>query len=138
MNFKIENNEIYFTRQGEVARLSVCGENSIRFQASPNCRIEDVNWTLIPQNAKTCAHIENNRAVLETGDMCAEIYHSGKVIYYYRGRKIIEEKPEFTFDAQIRNYRNIASNLWKARVTFEPNKTNPFTDLDMRQRAALI
>ena len=129
MSFKIKDNEIYFTRQGEAARLSACGENSIRFQASPNCRIEDINWTLMPQAAKARAQIEHDRAVLETGDMRAEMYHDGKVVYYYRGGKIIEEKPELTFGAQIRNYRNIASVLWRARVTFEPNGNESFYGL---------
>ena len=129
MSFQIKNNDIYFTRQGEIARLSVCGENSIRFQASPNCRIEDMNWTLMPRKAQARARIENDRAVLETGDMRAEIFYNGKVVYYYRGGKIIEEKPELTFDAQIRNYRNIAGGLWKARVTFEPNENESFYGL---------
>ena len=129
MNFKTENDEIYAEHQGETVRLSVCGENSIRFQASPNCRIEDINWTLLPRKAKARAYIENDRAVLETGDMRAEIDHNGMVIYYYRGRKIIEEKPELTFGAQIRNYRNIAGGLWKARVTFEPNDDESFYGL---------
>ncbi|MCH5210785.1 MAG: hypothetical protein J1F01_07460 [Oscillospiraceae bacterium] len=129
MGFKIENNEIYFTRQSEMVRLSVCGKNCIRFQASPNCSIEEQNWTLIPQKADAKARIEDNRAILETGDMRAEIHNNGKVVYYYRGRKIIEEKPELTFGAQIRNYRNIAGNLWKARVTFLPNENERFYGL---------
>ncbi|MGM9936224.1 MAG: TIM-barrel domain-containing protein [Candidatus Ornithomonoglobus sp.] len=129
MDFKIENNEIYFICQGEIVRLSACGRNSIRFQASPNCCIENINRTLMPQNEAASARIENNRAILETGDMRAEIYNNGKVVYYYRGRKIIEEKPELTFGAQIRNYRNIASGLWKARVTFEPNENEHFYGL---------
>lgn len=129
MGFKIENNEIYFTRQGEAVRLSACGENCIRFQGSPNCRLEKENWTLIPQKAETYAHIENKCAVLETGEMKAVIYYDGKVIYYYRGNKILEEKPELTFESQIRNYRNIAGGLWKAQVTFEPNENEHFYGL---------
>ena len=129
MNFRTENNEIYFTHQGETVRLSACGENSIRFQASPNCRIEDTDWTLMPRSAGARAHIENNRAVLETGDMRAEIYDNGKVVYYFFGRKILEEKPELAFDVGIRNYRNLASGLWKARVTFQANENESFYGL---------
>ena len=80
----------------------------------------------MPQKADSKVWVEDNRAILETGDIRAEIYKNGKVIYYYHGRKIIEEKPELTFGAQIRNYRNIASGLWKARVTFEPNENEHF------------
>ena len=72
MSFKIINNEIYFTRQGETVRLSACGRNSIRFQASPNCRIEEQNWTLMPTEADAAARIGDNRAILEEMTEIAE------------------------------------------------------------------
>ena len=129
MSFTIQNNEISFTRQGETVRISACGENCIRFRSSPNCRIEEQNWTLMPRDATAKAYIEDNCAILETGDMTAKLYDNGRVVYLRGGRKILEEKPELTFGAQIRNYRNISSGLWKARVTFEPNKDEHFYGL---------
>ena len=129
MSFEIQNNEIHFIRAGEVVRISACGKNSIRFQASPNCRIEEQNWTLTPQKTGAKAWVEGNCAILETGEMRAKLYKNGKVVYYRNGRKIMEEKPELTFDAQIRNYRNIESGLWKARVTFAAAENEHFYGL---------
>lgn len=129
MSFQIEKNEIFFTRQDEVVRLSACGKNSIRFQGSPNCRMEDQDWTLMPQSVDAKAWLEDHRAVLETGDLRAELYDNGRLVYCFRGKKIIEEKPELTFGMQYRNYRNIASGLWNARVTFEPNSDEHFYGL---------
>ena len=129
MSFEVKDNMIYFIRQGEVVRLSVCGENSIRFQASPNGKISEENWTLTPVHGNGRAWTEEKRAIIETGDMRAEIYENGKLIYYRAGKKILEEKPELTFGAQIRNYKNIASGLWKARVTFEPQEGEHFYGL---------
>lgn len=129
MSFEIQNNEIHFMREGEAVRISACGRNSIRFQASPNCRIDEQDWTLMPQRAEAKAWVEDNCAILETGEMRVKLYANGKVVYYRRGRKIIEEKPELTFDAQIRNYRNIESGLWKARVTFAASEEEHFYGL---------
>lgn len=129
MKFTIKNNEIYFSRQGEVVKISACAKNGIRFQSSPNCKITEQNWTLMPQDTEASAWIEDNCAILETGEMRAEIYKNGRMIYYRNGKKILEEKSELTFDAGIRNYRNKASGLWRARVTFKPNEEEHFYGL---------
>lgn len=129
MKFEVKNNEIYFMRQGEVVKLSACGENSIRFQASPNCSISEQNWTLEPQRVKASAVIEGERAVLETGKMRAELYGNGRVAYYFEGRRILEEAAELAFDMGIRNYRNKASGLWRAQVTFQANEKEHFFGL---------
>lgn len=129
MKFTIKNNEIYFSRQGEVVKISACAKNGIRFQSSPNCKITEQNWTLMPQDTEASAWIEDNCAILETGEMRAEIYKNGRMIYYRNGEKILEEKSELTFDAGIRNYRNKASGLWRARVTFKPNEEEHFYGL---------
>ena len=44
-----QDNMLYFMREGELVRLSACGKDSIRFQASPNCEIIQRDFTLIPQ-----------------------------------------------------------------------------------------
>lgn len=126
MNFQIKNNAIYFIRQGEAVRLCACGVNSIRFQASPNGRIEEQNWTLMPQKTDASAWIEDNCAVIETGSMRGVIYADGHVAYYCDGQKILEEKPELAFEQGIRNYRNKASGQWSARVTFKANQKEHF------------
>lgn len=129
MSIEVKDNAIYLMRQGEFVRVSACGKNSIRFQASPNCRIEEQDWTLMPQKTESKAWIEEKYAVIETGNMRAKIFDNGKVVYYCNDKKILEEKPELTFGIGIRNYRSKASGQWKARVTFEPNENEHFYGL---------
>lgn len=131
MNFRIENDEIIFTRQDEVVRLSACGKNSIRFQGSANLRIEPQDWTLMPQKAEAKAwmKVEDRCAAIETGDMRAEIWDNGKITYFYKDKLILEEKPEMTFGFHFRDYRNTASGLWQSRVTFEPRDGEHFYGL---------
>ena len=129
MGFQIQNNEISYLRNGETVRLSACGKNSIRFQASPNGRIENQDWTLMPRKAMASAWLENDFAVLENGSMRAELYKDGRAVYYCRDKKILAEKPELAFGQGIRNYRSKASGQWSARVTFEPNEKEHFYGL---------
>ncbi len=124
--FKIVDNEIHFTHAGEKVIISSCGKNSVRFRSSMDGRIGNENWTLTPKPAAAKAWIDGKCAVLETGKMRAEIYKNGKVIYYSNGDRIIEELPELTFGAGIRNYRCLNSGLWKARVTFKSNTHEHF------------
>ena len=129
MGFQIQNNEISYLRNGETVRLSACGKNSIRFQASPNGRIETQDCTLMPRKAMASAWLENDFAVLENGSMRAELYKDGRAVYYCRDKKILAEKPELAFGQGIRNYRSKASGQWSARVTFEPNEKEHFYGL---------
>ncbi|MCD8326474.1 MAG: hypothetical protein LUC90_07275 [Lachnospiraceae bacterium] len=129
MKFEIINDSIYFTRAGEVVRLSAVGPDSIRFQASPSCRIQELDYTLMPGSAPSTAQIMEQKAVLETGSLRAELFGNGRVVFYYKGKQILREKAELAFDAQIRHYRNKASGLWSARVTFEPNEGEHFYGL---------
>ncbi len=129
MKFEITNDSIYFTRAGEVVRLSAAGPDSIRLQASPSCDIKELNYTLTPLSVPSTAQIMDHKAVLETGSLRAEIFENGRVIFYYKGKQILREKAELTFDAEIRHYRNKASGLWSARVTFDPNEEEHFYGL---------
>lgn len=130
MKFEIQDNCIYFTRAGETVKLSACGNNGIRFQSSPSCRIINSDFTLTPPAfTPSKAWIEDNRAILETGSMRAEIYDNGRMVYYNNGNRILYEQAELTFDAVIRNYRNKCGNLWSARVTFKPNECEHFYGL---------
>lgn len=126
MSFYECNNMLYFMHEGELVRLSACGKDSIRFQASPNCRIEECNFTLMPQNMKADISVSDSFAAITNGKMTAKLYSNGRVEFYFKGKKILREKSELTFDQQIRNYRNNASGLWKARVTFEANDNEHF------------
>lgn len=119
MRYEVKDNSIYFTREGEWGRISACGRNSIRFQASPSGPVKEQNWTLMPGEAAARAWLEEDTAILETGEMRVKLYGNGRTEYFRKGRKILSEKSELAFGAGIRNYRSKGSGIWSGRVTFE-------------------
>ena len=121
-----KDNMLYFMRAGELVRLSACGKNSIRFQSSPNCEITEQDFTLMPQKVPAEMTINADWAAVKNGDTTAKIYTNGRVEFYFKGKRVLREKSELTFDAQIRNYRNNAGGLWHMRVTFEANENEHF------------
>ena len=129
MAFTIRDDSICFVRAGEAVRLSACGPDCVRFQAAPGGRILEQNWTLMPRTVPARAWAEEGRAVLETGNMRAELYENGKTVYYHRGKKILEEQNELTFDQGYRTYRNAGSDLWRARVRICPRADEHFYGL---------
>ncbi|MCR2048842.1 hypothetical protein NSB25_16350 [Acetatifactor muris] len=129
MKFEIRDNAIYFIRAGEWGKISACGKNCIRFQASPSGPVKEMNWTLLPGEVEAKAWLEGNTAILETGDMQCKLYDNGRTEYFRNGRKILSEKCEMTFSTGIRNYRSRGSGLWSGRVTFEPVEGEHFYGL---------
>lgn len=129
MGFYINDGMLFLSRAGELARLSACGKDSIRFQSSANCVITDQDFTLMPQKIDAQITVNDDSAIMKNGDMEAKLYPNGRVEFYFKGRLILREKSELTFDAQIRNYRNKDSMLWKARVTFDANENEHFYGL---------
>jgi len=69
-----KDNMLYFTREGEIVRLSACGKDSLRFQASPNCTISEQDFTLMPQNTTAEITISENQASIQNGALRADIY----------------------------------------------------------------
>lgn len=129
VKFYEQNNMLYFSHAGELVRLSACGTDSLRFQSSANCTIEERDYTLMPQKMRAEITISENSAEIKNGSMLAKLYNNGRVEFYSDGVLMLREKSELTFDAQIRNYRNNASGLWMARVTFEANENEHFYGL---------
>lgn len=126
MVFYEQDNMMYFIREGEFGRLSACGKDSIRFQASPHGEIAEQDHILMPQKMTARISVEKRFAVVTNGNMTAKIYDNGRVEFYFKDKLILREKSELTFDAGIRNYRNNADGSYRARVTFEPNKNEHF------------
>ena len=129
MKIELKNNKIYMTRAGEAVCVSACGKNSIRFQAAPSGKLIEQNWTLMPQEVPAKVWEEEDKAVLETGTMRAELTHDGKLTYFRDGKQILREQPEMTFNSGIRNYRNKGSHLWTVRISFEANENEHFYGL---------
>lgn len=126
MKFYEQDNMLYFIREGEFGRLSACGKDSIRFQASPYGEIAEQDHTLMPQKMTARITVEKRSAVVTNGNMTAKLYENGRVEFYFKDKLILREKSELTFDAGIRNYRSNAGGSYRARVTFEPNRKEHF------------
>lgn len=129
MNFKLEKHSILFQRAGETGKISACGKDSIRFQATASGQLTEQNWTLMPQNIPAKVWLENGNAYLKNGNMLAVMEDCGRISFYYKGRKILAEMPELTFNSGYRNYENKGSNLWKIRVSFEADEKEAFYGL---------
>ena len=128
-NIILKENEIIFSRNGETVRLLGCENNSIRFQAFPDGKIIEENYTLMPHPAKVEIVESDNSISMTCGELMAILEQSGKICFYYKNKKILEEKPEMTFHSGYRHYDNKGSGLWSARVTFEPNEKEHFFGL---------
>jgi len=128
-NIILKENEIIFSRNGETVRLLGCENNSIRFQAFPDGKIIEENYTLMPHPTQV-AIVESDESIsMACGELTAILEQNGKICFYYKNKRILEEKPEMTFHSGYRHYENKGSGLWSARVTFEPNENEHFFGL---------
>lgn len=128
-NLTVSDNSILFSKYGELIRITPCGDNAIRFQAFPGGSIIEEDYTLMPKKSVPVI-TENERSVcMQCSGLKVSLEDNGKVTFYYNGKKIIEEKPELTFESGYRNYQNTASGNWKARVTFFANENEHFYGL---------
>ena len=116
----VTDNSILFSRKGELVRISACGENAIRFQGFPDCKVIDENYNLMPQKVDCIIEDNETWATMTCGKLKVMIGTSGRVVFYSDGKEILSEKPELTFEDGYRNYTNKGSGLWSARVTFNP------------------
>lgn len=128
-NVRYSNNEIIFNRYGELVRITPCGENAIRFEGFPDGRIVEENFTLMPQESKCKIEEKDNFICMTVGSTMFKLEQRGKLTVYKDNKVILEEKPELTFEDGYRNYHNVASGLWSARVTFKPNENEHFYGL---------
>lgn len=129
MEFKIDNNRIYFTREGETGIVSVPAKGCIRFQATASSKIELQDWTLMPQETEADIWRDGEDVYLQTGPLKVWFEKWGRVTYYINDQIILKEQPEMTFTMGYRNYRSIGSGLWKMRLSFEPNENEEFYGL---------
>jgi len=129
MEFILQEDSILFQRAGETGKISACGPDSLRFQATASGRLTEQNWTLLPQKTPARVWLENETACIQTGDLLAKMEPGGRIFYFYQGKEILREQPELTFYSGYRNYQSNGSNLWKIRVTFEAREEERFYGL---------
>lgn len=128
-NTVIKNNQVIFSRQGELVRLTACYENSIRFESFPEGRVYEENFTLMPQNADARITDGKDFVTIKSGTLTARLEKSGKIIFYSGEKVILEEKPELAFNGGYRHYECKAGGVWSARVTFKANDRERFYGL---------
>ncbi len=120
-NTLITGNKIVFSRPGELVRITPCHGRAIRFEAFPDCREYDENFTLMPRDAECVIKEEKNFAEMSVGSLTVRLEDNGKVTFFRDGKTILEEKPELAFNSGFRNYER-RDGRWSARVTFRSNE----------------
>ncbi len=114
------NHSVCYDRNGETLRLTPCGRNAVRVEAFPDGNIFDENYTLLPQEPEEYELDEREYCVFLTcGDMKVQLETNGKLTAYYRGRVILEELPELTFNDGWRHYERNENGSYAARITFK-------------------
>ncbi len=123
---KVTDNSLLFSRKGELVKISACGDNAIRFQGFPDCRVIEEDYNLMPRNAEGITEDNDHWAALTCGKLKCILNGSGRIEFFADGKEILSEKPELTFEDGYRNYTNKGSGLWSARVTFKPHENEHF------------
>lgn len=117
-NLTVNNNQIIFQRNGELVRITPCYKNSVRFEAFPDCRAFDEDFTLMPSTADCTVEEKDYCVFITVGSLKVQLERNGKLTFYKDGKVLLEEKEELAFHDGYRNYeRN--DGLWKARITFK-------------------
>lgn len=98
-NTVIKDNAIIFSRYGEVVRITACYNNSIRFEAFPEGRIYNENFTLMPQAADAKITEDEYSVSIQVGTLTAKLERSGKIIFYHDDKVILEESPNLHLTA---------------------------------------
>ena len=127
-NTEINNNQIIFNRNGELVRITPCHKNAIRFEAFPDCRAFDENFTLMPQAAEAEIEDKEHCVFMTVGRLKIQLERNGKVTIYKDNEVIIEELPELAFFDGFRHYER-KEGSWAARVTFKSRDGEHFYGL---------
>lgn len=62
--------------------------------------------------------LQNDKAIITNGNISAEMFSSGKVIYYKNGKEILAERSEVAFHSKYRDYRALCGDNHRATVVF--------------------
>ena len=127
-NTIFDGNTLKFSRKGELARITPCHKNAIRFEAFPDCREFDENFTLLPQTAACTVEDRDYCVFMSVGKLKIQLERNGKLTFYSGDDVILEEKPELAFFDGYRHYER-KDGLWSARVTFKSRENEHFYGL---------
>ena len=127
-NTVISENKILFSREKELVRITPCHQNAIRFEAFPDCKEYDENFTLLPQTAEAEIEDRDYCVFLRVGTLQLQLEQNGKITFYRDGEVILEEQPELAFNSGFRHYER-RDGTWSARVTFRSREGEAFFGL---------
>ena len=127
-NTVISDNSVIFSRNGELVRITPVHKNAIRFEAFPDCKAFDENFTLMPQSAECSVEDKGYCIFMTAGRLKIQLEQNGKVTFYKDGEIIIEEKPELAFNDGYRHYEKNGAR-WSARLTFKSHEGERFYGL---------
>lgn len=125
---RISDNKIIFTRGEELIRITPCHKNAIRFEAFPDCREFDENFTLLPQEADCVIDEQENAVYMTAGVLKLRLEKNGKVTFFKGENAILEEQPELAFNSGFRHYER-RDGRWAARITFKSHEGEHFYGL---------
>ena len=131
-NLTVKENEILFSREGELIRISSCGESAIRFQSFPDCQVIDENYTLMPRDDVPCEITEEDNLVFLTcGKLKCKLEKSGRSVFYIDDKPIIVDKSRHTFRGKgdFRRFENKGSGNWSVSANFEAKDGEHFFGL---------
>lgn len=132
--FQEQGNKLIFQRRDEFAILEPWGKDNLRFKSSPNVRLTDEDWNLLPQQESECKIvIEKNKATITNGKISAEMFSSGKIVFYKDGKVILAERSEVAFFMKYRDFRSLGGDNHHATVIFEANEKEHFFGLGQEQ-----
>ncbi len=129
MEFTVNNNRLFFEKDGEMGEISACYEGCIRFRATANTELVEQDWTLLPVETVAEAWVKDGQGYLKTGDLTFKMEGNGRIAFFKGDKMILQEQPEMTFYSGYRNYRSVGSGLWKMRESFEPTEGEEFYGL---------
>ncbi|MBQ7740097.1 MAG: hypothetical protein IJT65_02525 [Eubacterium sp.] len=127
-NTEFKNNTLLFSRSGELVRITAVHKNAIRFEAFPDCREFDEDYTLMPQSGEAEFEDAEYCAFMTVGALKLQLERNGKITFYKNGKVILEEKPELAYFDGYRHYER-KEGSYSARVTFKSNDNERFFGL---------
>jgi len=126
----VEKNKITFRKRDEIVVIEPWGKDILRFRSTPNGKLTEQNWNIIPQEETKCeTWLEGKCAVIKNGSISAKIQDNGKVTYYKNGVELLSEKSEFAFESRFRYYRSVGTDTFKATVYFNAYANEHFYGL---------
>lgn len=131
---QVKDDKIILRRRDEIAVIEPFGRDILRFRSSRSGRLVDEDWTLLPQDPVPVeTKLQKDRAVITNGIISAELYDSGKVVYYKHGRELLAERSEMVFFSGYREYLHVGADNYRCTVIFEPYPDEHFYGLGQEQ-----